>query len=395
MAWSAHSDPEQIKEIFDSEEQMEKNVDKIVNILNTCKHVVFFTGAGISTSAGIPDFRGPDGVWTLQAQGRRREKKSVDTLRAIPTPTHMAIKKLLEVGKAKYLISQNVDGLHRRSGVSPQHVAELHGNTNLEKCETCGNEYLRDYHVRNNPHVHKHYTGRKCPCGGPLMDTIINFGENLPEKELQNAFEHSDRADACIVLGSSLTVTPAATCPKMVAKHGGQLVICNLQRTPLDDRASVRVYAYTDELMKRVMKKLDLEIPKFKLHRRISIKTSVRPKSDDPKSTRWSVTVKGIEEDGTPATIFKSVTFKYGKTTDQQPCSEEPFRVSVTQKVPDGDVSVDLKISFEFFGHYLEPTLEIQRTVNLKSDGKVRNTAILDYLYDPTTRLWEEDKREA
>lgn len=114
----------------------------------------------------------------------------------------MAIKKLVESGHAKFVISQNVDGLHRRSGLAPEMLAELHGNTNLERCESCGKDFLRDYHVRNNPHVHMHYTGRLCPCGGKLIDTIINFGENLPEKELDAAFDHSNKADACIVLGT-------------------------------------------------------------------------------------------------------------------------------------------------------------------------------------------------
>ena len=98
-------------------------------------------------------------------------------------------------------------------------MAEVHGNTNLEKCEKCHKEYLRDFKVRNANKVHNHKTGRRCDdpgCRGALYDSIINFGENLPEKELNAGFENSEKADLCLVLGSSLRVTPAADMPKIV-----------------------------------------------------------------------------------------------------------------------------------------------------------------------------------
>jgi len=115
-------------------------------------------------------------------------------LSAIPSKTHMALVQLERYGLLKYLISQNVDGLHRRSGFDPLKLAELHGNTNLDICEKCGKKYLRDFRVRTAKSVHDHKTGRICEnpkCKGSLNDSIINFGENLPEKDLDDGFVHA------------------------------------------------------------------------------------------------------------------------------------------------------------------------------------------------------------
>jgi NAD-dependent SIR2 family protein deacetylase len=173
--------------------------------------------------------------------------------KAMPTATHMSLVELQNRGILTYLISQNCDGLHRRSGILPEKVkyfrflfstpssashcrllfqiSELHGNTNLEYCSKCKKEYLRDYSASASYRfsVHDHRTGRMCVapgCGAPLLDSIINFGENLPEVPLERAMDQSNKADLHIVLGSSLTVSPACNLPKATAKHGGKLVIC-------------------------------------------------------------------------------------------------------------------------------------------------------------------------
>ena len=117
--------------------------------------------------------------------------------KAIPTPTHMAIVELCKKGYCKFVISQNVDGLHRRSGIPPHMLAELHGNTNLEKCNKCRKDYLRDHCVsRYGNHVHDHRTGRFCGiCKTELEDSIINFKESLPAKALTDGFDHSIKSD--------------------------------------------------------------------------------------------------------------------------------------------------------------------------------------------------------
>ena len=125
----------------------------------------------------IPDFRGPEGKWTLEAQGRTRTAKTTDSLSAIPTATHMSLVELVNRGILKYIISQNCDGLHRRSGIPPEKISELHGNGNIEFCETCGHEYLRDSHCYRIKRGSKdHFTGRYCVlpnCGGRLSTKLI------------------------------------------------------------------------------------------------------------------------------------------------------------------------------------------------------------------------------
>lgn len=231
----------------------------------------------------------------------------------------MSLVELQKRGFLKYIISQNCDGLHRRSGLNPNNLSELHGNTNLDRCSKCGKEILRDFRTRNNLHVHNHSTGRYCPvpnCGGELHDTIINFGENLPEIPLTKAFHNSDISDLHLVLGSSLTVTPACTCPKRTVKKGGKLVICNLQKTPYDNMADLRIHARCDDLMKIVMKELNISIPPFILHRRIQLEQESN-----------SLKVSGIDVDGTPCSIFKEI--KYTKDNGSEKSLEkEPFIIS-------------------------------------------------------------------
>jgi len=124
-----------------------------------------------------------------------------------------------------------VDGLHRKSGVAPDKIVELHGNYNLEICTACQRQYLRDFHVRNAQKVHEHKTGRKCDdplCKGNLIDTIINFNESLRVADVEMGFSHSSVGDLHLVMGSSLRVSPACYMPKMSADKGGKLVIVNL-----------------------------------------------------------------------------------------------------------------------------------------------------------------------
>ncbi|CAI8032230.1 NAD-dependent protein deacetylase SRT1 [Geodia barretti] len=217
------------KEYFDSPEELDRKVQQLADWIRESKHFFVFTGAGISTSAGIPDFRsgidtvletGP-GAWELRAKGQQRDSqkhKVTSTLKAIPTTTHMALVRLQKEGLLKCVVSQNCDGLHRRSGLPKKALFELHGNSNVEKCTKCGHEYLRDFRVRTSKKVHSHFTGRLCDnpsCRGKLKDTIINFGEDLPEDTLETSYGHGRKADLCLVMGSSLTVTPACDIPEV------------------------------------------------------------------------------------------------------------------------------------------------------------------------------------
>ena len=203
MASTALND-EEILEYFDTEESIKKNVKKLADLIKSSEYTVVYTGAGVSTSAGIPDFRGPNGVWTLEDKGLAANSQfHVD----MPTLTHMAIKKLIDENVVKYLVSQNVDGLHIKSGVPHAKIAELHGNTNKEFCKTCGKVYFRDFYTPrdSNKSSKDHRTGRLCDtCGTVLFDNIINFREMLPDTELNNAEMESKKCDLAIVLGTSM-----------------------------------------------------------------------------------------------------------------------------------------------------------------------------------------------
>ncbi len=126
MAWTADKNP--LPELVEEPDVLDLKARQLANLIRQSKHFIVFTGAGISTSAGIPDFRGPEGAWTLQAQGRQRTTAAVSTLQAMPTLTHMALVELQNRGSMAYLVSQNCDGLHRRSGILP--VRSLRPSTN-------------------------------------------------------------------------------------------------------------------------------------------------------------------------------------------------------------------------------------------------------------------------
>lgn len=251
MADTAIKSEEGKKEYFDSPKELDRKVEQLAMMVLAADHFVSFTGAGISTSAGIPDYRsgaktvlptGP-GCWEkaaniqkARAQGHKvvaQPKAAVKTTiaKALPTKTHMALYELMNRGMLKHIISQNVDGLHRKSGVPKSKITEVHGNTNLEICKKCGKDYMRDFRVRNAQKVHSHITGRNCDdpkCNGRLMDTIINFGENLRDEDLDMGFAQGNDADLMLALGSSLRVTPAADMAAATAEKGGKLVIVNL-----------------------------------------------------------------------------------------------------------------------------------------------------------------------
>jgi len=234
---------------------------RIAELLSTSQRVVFFTGAGLSTTAGIRDFRGPDGLWTLQARGEK-PKLSMRLADASPTFAHEFIARFVASHTHAFVVSQNVDNLHGRSRIPKAALAELHGNAFVEKCTNCNAEFVRDFDVVaqrgvDSSDTRKHATGRICAlCRGTLVDTIVSFGENLPESTLKLAIEKSEQADLFVVLGSSLRVTPASDMPELALANGATLVIVNKQETPLDHKAHVLYHGDIEELMKLVAQQM-------------------------------------------------------------------------------------------------------------------------------------------
>lgn len=225
-------------------EDLGARIKKLAKWTYGSRYPVFFTGAGISTESGMFDYRGPDGVWTRQEKGLPPKQMEKPLSRIEPNRGHYALVELQDLGKLRYLISQNVDNLHLKSGIKPEILAELHGNVFKLRCQRCGSK------------VDKALNLTKCACGGKFVDSIVNFGQSLPQSELEQSFAHSRSADLFVVLGSSLSVTPAAEMPKEALNNGSTLVIVNRDPTPFDSSAHLRFTEQVGEVMHRMVKQL-------------------------------------------------------------------------------------------------------------------------------------------
>eukprot|EP00249_Psilotum_nudum_P020192 c27598_g1_i2 orf=1021-1890(-) len=250
-------------EFFDPLDNLQPKIEELAKLIQGSHHLVAFTGAGISTSCGIPDFRGPNGIWTLQCEGKPIPKADVPFHQARPGLTHMSLVGLQRAGILKFIISQNIDGLHLKSGIPRDLLAELHGNSFKEVCSLCKKEYLRDFEVET---IGLKETGRRCSdfdCGGKLKDTVLDWEDALPPEELHPAEKHCKQADVILCLGTSLQITPACNLPLRCVRAGGKMVIVNLQATPKDNKAALLIRARVDEVIAGVMQLLNLSIPPF------------------------------------------------------------------------------------------------------------------------------------
>ena len=217
--------------------------------------IVPFTGAGISTECGIPDFRSPGGIWTRMRpidfsdfvasqeardeSWRRRFAMEEQFGGARPGRGHMALASLYRIGKSPGVVTQNIDNLHQASGISAEHVVELHGNTTYATCLDCAARY-------ELPWVRERYEAARrapsCPsCGGHIKTATVSFGQAMPEDAMRRAEEMTLSADLFVAIGSSLVVWPAAGFPLMAKRNGAQLVIINRDPTEFDDIADLVV----------------------------------------------------------------------------------------------------------------------------------------------------------
>ncbi len=245
---------------------MDAELTDFRQMVDAAKRIVLFTGAGISTDSGIPDFRSPGGVWTkmkpidfsdfMRSDTARREtwKRRFDmepTLRqATPNRGHRACAELIRIGKASCVITQNIDGLHQDSGIPDDKVIELHGNTTYAHCLDCGQRYeIEDLRVdfeKDNIVPH-------CACGGWVKSATISFGQAMPVEAMRKAERETLRADLFIVIGSSLVVYPAAGFPELAKRNGANLVIVNRDPTGLDDMADLVLNRSIAEVMGTVI----------------------------------------------------------------------------------------------------------------------------------------------
>lgn len=234
------------------------DVEKLRELLQTSKRMVVFTGAGISTESGIPDFRSPGGVWDkykpiyfdefLASEEMRREswrrKFSVDSKigKALPNRGHLAVAQLVKAGKVSHVITQNIDNLHQNSGVPPEKIIELHGNATYARCLKCGTRYelepIREAFLKDE-------TLPNCPCHprAIIKTATISFGQSMPVDAMQEAEEATLACDLFLAIGSSLVVYPAAGFPLLAHQNGARLVIINRDATDLDAQADVVINA--------------------------------------------------------------------------------------------------------------------------------------------------------
>jgi NAD-dependent SIR2 family protein deacetylase len=232
-----------------TEQPLDKYIETIAQWIIESNHIVAFTGAGISTDSGIPDFRGPDGVWTRRDAGLPPPTWRVSQGHIRPNPSHLALVELQEIGRLQFLITQNTDNLHRESGIEPEILAELHGNGKLVRCLECDRQFTRQEVGWDANRFGPGYRTQKpvagqpnCPnCGGRLISSVVNFEDPMPEKELNTASWHAQICDLMLVLGSSLMVNPAASLVGLAIEEGARVVLINQGETPYDDFVALRI----------------------------------------------------------------------------------------------------------------------------------------------------------
>lgn len=232
-------------------------MEEIIKLVRASKHMAVFTGAGISTESGIPDYRGPNGVWARQriphidtirtdeasrkAHWQERRVRYPEMLAKQPNAGHRALVRLERAGRLLAIVTQNIDGLHLRAGHAPERVIELHGSTHRIRCISCGRIWSGESIQRR---LEAGETDPRCPvCGGVLRVGTILFGESLPERELRTAFAVAQACDLMLVVGSSLVVNPAARIPVIAKQNGSPLIIINRTATPIDHLADVAIEA--------------------------------------------------------------------------------------------------------------------------------------------------------
>lgn len=250
------------------ENELGNLAEKVADLIISARRVVVFTGAGVSTESGIPDFRSPGGIWdrfdpdefTYQRfvsdkESRRKQWQMLQegglTTNAMPNPAHHAIAELDRLGMLDCVITQNVDNLHQKAGVPDDKVFELHGNMQWAICLSCGRRYpFEQIKLRLEQ-------GEQIPdcevCHGILKPDAVFFGEALPADVLSEASRRSSNCDLFIVIGSTLIVYPAAYMPIYAARSGAKLVIINLSATPMDHQAAVIISAKAGETMAKVL----------------------------------------------------------------------------------------------------------------------------------------------
>jgi NAD-dependent deacetylase len=251
---------------------MEEKLSQVAEWIIQANKVVVFSGAGLSTESGIPDFRSPGGVWDrynpedfyfqnfLASENSREKYWQMATemyepmKKAQPNLAHLAIAEMERLGKLDCVITQNIDGLHFKAGNSEEKVIQLHGTAMFVSCLSCGKSYDRE---EIQERIQKGVKAPYCDdCGGPLKPATISFGQSMPERETEEAYHRSSSSDLFIAIGSSLSVQPAASMPLVAKRNRAKLVIINRDRTPYDPMADIVIHGQAGPVMASILEKV-------------------------------------------------------------------------------------------------------------------------------------------
>ena len=230
--------------------------EQLLQYINQAKNIVIFTGAGISTESGIPDFRGPQGVWKtntpiyfqdfigseeVRKESWKRKFSGQDIIKkAKPNIGHLAVAEIINEHESAYLITQNVDNLHQDAGVTDDKITEIHGNASYASCLNCGIRY--DLKPIKKDFLENETVPYCDACGGIIKTATISFGQSMPEEGMQIAQRKTLGCDLFITIGTSLVVYPAAGFPKLAKEIGANLIIINNEPTDFDPIADLVIH---------------------------------------------------------------------------------------------------------------------------------------------------------
>ncbi|CAN6479793.1 unnamed protein product [Victoria cruziana] len=279
----------------------------------------------------------------------------------MPSLTHMALVQLEKAGILKFLISQNVDNLHIRSGIPREKLAELHGNCFRELCPKCDAEYIRDFEIET---IGMKETPRRCSvpkCGGKLKDTVLDWEDALPPAEMVPATKHCKMADVVLCLGTSLQITPACNLPLKCLRGGGKIVIVNLQPTPKDKKAVLVIHAQVDKIIAGVMAFLKLWIPPYIRVDLLQLTLSHSPKRG--RFVKWTLRISSIDGQKAPLPFLKSVEICFPERPDMKKAllNGQPFSLT-RETIRSRAFKMVLQLNFvEGCGHSY---IKMEKTVN-------------------------------
>jgi NAD-dependent deacetylase len=248
---------------------MDEQITRAAELVRQSERIMVFSGAGLSTESGIPDFRSPGGIWEkydpadfyfdrIVSDEKIREKYWImstefyDGMKdAQPNAAHLAVNRLEEMGKLLVVVTQNIDHLHHKAGNSPEKIIEIHGTAFTVSCLQCGKQYARDEIQERLA------AGVRIPCcdacEGILKPDTISFGQAMPEQAMAEAFQYAADCDLCLVLGSSLVVYPAAALPHHALESGARLIIINRDPTGLDSEADVVIHDSLGRVLEQII----------------------------------------------------------------------------------------------------------------------------------------------